>query len=87
MNVERYTTKPTKNLQTETRINDQHADAILSNRANYVHALSPVKRVLDYHHWLIPAGPKSNEYDNKQTKNLFRYLNLHVILLSGQNKC
>ena len=51
MNVERYTTKPTKlsnTTKTETRINDQHADAILSNRANYVHALSPVKRVLDY---------------------------------------
>ena len=26
-------------------INNKHADAILSNRATYVHALSPVKRV------------------------------------------
>ena len=27
-------------------INNKHADAILSNRATYAHALSPVKRVL-----------------------------------------
>ena len=39
-----------KTIKTQT-INNQHADTILANRANYARASSPVERILVYFLW------------------------------------